>query len=221
MEYKMSLIKKMKKIIYFWREYGVVSTIKIIIKNLFCYKKFGWYEKKLLDLSLPIKSKIDVKIDFVSTDEVIDWIREKRIPGTDNSFEIEYAQANKHYFPGVKYNDKIIGFEKIGFGKIFILDFEGFIHLPDKAAMIYDTFILPEYRNLGMASFLTKESLIYLKNKGFEKIYCHILPTNESSIRSFLKVGFKKIRNIYFFKILGMKFIIPPITKMINREKIT
>lgn len=210
----MSLIKKIKKIPYFGRKYGFISTVKIIIKNLFRYKKVGWYEKNLLDLPNQFKPKIDVKIDVASTNEVIDWIKEKKIPGTDDTFELEYAQANKHYFPVAKYNDKIIGFEKIGFKKIFILDFEGFIYLPDKAAMIYDTFVLPEYRNLGIASFLTRESMIYLKNKGFEKIYCHILPTNESSIRSFLKIGFKKIRNIYFLKILGVKFIIPIITKI-------
>lgn len=215
----MFLIEKIKKFPYFWREYGFIFTIKIIIKNLFRYKKVGWYEKDLLDLPLQIKPKIEVKIDFTSTDEVIDWIREKKIEGSDDSFEIEYAQINKHYFPVIKYNDKIIGFEKIGFKKIFILDFEGFICLPDRAAMIYDTFILPEYRNLGMASFLTRESMIYLKNKGFEKIYCHILPTNKSSIKSFSKVGFKKIRNIYFLKILGLKFIIPALTKVINKSK--
>ncbi len=215
----MSLVKKIKKIPYLVKEYGFISTIKIIIKNLFCYKKVGWYEKNLLDLPSQFKPKIEVKIDFTSTNEIIDWIKEKKIPGTDDPFELEYAQVNKHYFPVARYNDKIIGFEKIGFKKIFILDFEGFIHLPDRSAMIYDTFILPEYRNLGIASFLTRESIIYLRNKGFEKIYCHILPTNESSIRSFLKVGFKKIRNIYFLKILGMKFIIPAITKVINRRK--
>lgn len=215
----MSLIKKIKKIPYLVKEDGFISTIKIIIKNLFRYKKVGWYEKNLLELSSQFKPKIEVKIDFASTNEVIDWIKEKRVPGSDNSFEIEYGVLNKHYFPVAKYNNKIIGFEKIGFKKIFILDFEGFIYLPDKTAMIYDTFILPEYRNLGVASFLTRESTIYLRNKGFEKIYCHILPTNESSIRSFLKVGFKKARNIYFLKICGMKFIIPIITEIINRRK--
>jgi len=219
MEYKMFLIK-IKKFFYFWRNYGVVSTTKIVMKNLFGYKKFGWYEKRLLEEeSLQINPKIEVKIDFAATNEVIDWIREKRIPGSDNSFEIEYAQINKHYFPAAKYNDKIIGFEKIGFGKIFILDFEGFICLPDRVAMVYDIFILPEYRNLGIASFLTRECLIYLRNKGFEKIYCHILPDNESSIRSFSKVGFKKVSNVYFLKIFGIKFIIPALTKIINRKK--
>ena len=111
------------------------------------------------------------------------------------------------YFPHIKYNGDIIGCIKIGFKNVYIKDYKKIIEFPPKIAFIYDTYIVPEFRGLNLASFMINEVSCFLRNKEYRAVLCHIPHWNTPSIKAYSKVGFKRLKSIRWIKILGFDFL--------------
>ncbi len=61
---------------------------------------------------------------------------------------------------------------------------------------IHELVVLPEKRNQGIGSALLKEALIYLKNKGHERIGLWVGKNNERAKAFYKKFGFKEVGGI-------------------------
>ena len=109
-----------------------------------------------------------------------------------------------HLWPSVRTNGQIIGCMKIGFGKIYIADYDKVIEFPEKMAFIYDAYVLQEYRRKGVATYLKSQVLKFLKAQGFNKIGSHVPPWNKTMIHINEKMGCKKVRFIRYFRIFGV-----------------
>lgn len=206
----MNRASTIKKIIEIYREQGLEMLTKRSLKKI-AYTFFEtnsafWLER---DLSVPlsqVSSRIPVDIDLTSNEETISWIRINGEPWMNNELEIKTGIEENHYFPSIKYEGKIIGYAKVGFGKVYIHDFRKMTNFPNKVAFIYDTYILPEYRGMNLAPLFVNKIMQFLKDEGNEKLRCHIPAWNTASFRAYSKVGFKKKRFIRFFRILCFKF---------------
>jgi RimJ/RimL family protein N-acetyltransferase len=167
-----------------------------------------WFVREL-DQPVPeSKSEDAPQIEFDADEEIIAWLMRQH-----GNFrwmyvreELEVKEKEGHIFPILRYEDKIIGYIKIGFNKVYIMDFGKLVSVPRQSALIYDTFILPEYRSRGFAAFLISGVMLYLKEAGFKKLWCHIPPWNEASIRVYTKLGFNKIEHVKYLRLLCWKF---------------
>jgi ribosomal protein S18 acetylase RimI-like enzyme len=136
-----------------------------------------------------------------------------------NDNEIQTALRYNHYWPLAKYDSEIIGSIKLGFDKVYITDYAKNIEFPDKTAFIYDTYVLKKYRNNGVATQLILDAAEYSKNKGYQKLGCHIPKWNKASIIAYEKIGFKKISYIRYYKIFGICFIISKSLRKSKKQK--
>lgn len=197
------------KIIDIYRDEGWTAVInrgfKKIIRLLFETNSAFWFER---DLSHPLPEiipKLPVEINISSNIETLDWLKWSGEPWMFNRQEIDVGLKENHYFSNIKYQGRIIGYAKLGLGRVYIRDYKKILNFPDRVAFIYDTYIVPEYRGLKIATFLVNEVMRFLKDKGFKKIGCHIPLWNIASINTYTKLGFKKKKCIRYFKILGLK----------------
>lgn len=197
-------LSKIKKA---YRTGGIFLVLKGGFKKSFEMNKAYWFER---DLSLPIpkfNAKIPLEVNIQAKDETFEWLKKEDRVWMLDPQEIKVALEQGHFLSNIKYKGQIIGSIKVGFGKVFILDFKKNIYFPDKVAFHTDVYVVPEYRGLGVTPYLMTEVMRFLKDKGFVKIRCHIPPWNVASIKSHTKIGFKKIRYIRFFRIFGLRIL--------------
>lgn len=77
----------------------------------------------------------------------------------------------------------------------------------DDEALIYDTFVFPEFRKNSIGSKLNEEGLRYLKSKCYKKSLVYIETDNIPSIKSFSAVGFYPTKIITCLRIFKFKRI--------------
>lgn len=171
-----------------------------------------WFEKTLKEIPDPVSPDIDISLKFFMEDISIlsDWMRlhHSTFPWLYFRKEIESAKANNHVYASISHQDNIIGYIKIGLNNVYIHDFDKVVHFPSNVALIYDIFVLPEYRGRHIASYAVTEAIQFLKQRGVEYVWCHIEGWNHASIKTFQKIGFKKKASIRFSRLLGFPFFL-------------
>jgi ribosomal protein S18 acetylase RimI-like enzyme len=206
------------KTIYHTDGMGLVfqKGIKRILTVSFQRNSAIWFQRNLFEeINIP-DSEFPVKVNLLTGDETLDWIKTLNKEWMFDIREINLGVNQGHYFGNAKWNNETVGYIKVGFNKVYVLDYEKVIKFPPRLAFIYDTFVLPNYRGKGIASQLISESLCFLKEKGFKGVLCHIPPWNESSISAYTRNGFKEIKEINYFRILGIRLFSSNINKMLG-----
>ena len=207
------------------KQNGTSRLLRYILTKLkhilFETNSADWYCRDLRNEVTDIVPSKSVQIIFDNKDEIVRWLRENRfayswiyVPQ-----EIETAILEKHIFPYVKCHGRIIGYVKVGFKRVYIMDYNKIIDFPDKDSFIYDTFILPEFRGENIAPFLLEETIKYLRNQGYERLWCHIPSWNTSSRRAFAKLNFERIDCIRYLRILNLRFFTRSPQKLLENKE--
>lgn len=148
-----------------------------------------------------------VIIDLFAKDETLQWLRTKAENWMFNEQESTVGLVENHYFPNMKYEGRIIGYAKVGRGKVYVQDYHKVIEFPGNVAFIYDTYIAPDFRGLSLAPFFITEIMKLVKQDGMHALRCHIPPWNKASMHAYTKVGFKNKKFVRSFKIFGFRFL--------------
>ena len=178
------------------------------IRFMFTTNSAIWFERNLTEKLVEYKPKIPVKIDMNSTNQTIEWLKNQKDKWVINPKEIAAALNYNHCWPSINTNGKIIGCIKVGYNTPYISDFNRVIEMPDNMAFIYDSYILKEYRDKNLVTYLTAEVLKFLKEKGYTRAGVHVPSWNKASIRVCEKLGFKKIIFIKYFRVIGLSILI-------------
>lgn len=193
------------------RNEGWISLLKRAAKKayslVFRTNNAVWYRLDLESAPAPRETG-DVKVVFSSGGEIIRWIREKsaEYPWIYIENELDTAVRENHIFPCATVGGVIAGYVKIGFGRVYVNDFNREISIPPKDAMIYDTFVLPEYRGRHVALTLVNGASDYLRSRGYERLWCHIPEWNVASSTLYRRAGFREIKRIRFVKLMSFGF---------------
>ncbi len=178
-----------------------------------------WFRRDLSQAVQHVSGNGDFDVEVSSDERIVTWLKKHH-----QSFrwlyipeEIRLKNACEHYYPIAVHNGKIIGYIKIGIDRVYVRDFDRVLRLPARTAMVYDTFVLPDYRRKGVCSQLISASVKLLSDQGFESVWCHIPPWNRASTTAYSQAGFNKVARIRFAKILGCGFYSRNIDKMICR----
>jgi len=181
-----------------------------------------WFHRDLSEAIHDLQREGEFGFEICANDKIVTWLREHQ-----KSFgwlyipeEIRLKEAFRHCYPVATHGEKIIGYIKIGLTRVYIMDYDRILCLPQQTAMIYDTFVLPEYRRRGVCSYLIDESMRLLSTEGYKNLWCHIPPWNTASIRAYSQAGFKKVARIKFVRIFGCSFCSRSVNKMISNKYI-
>lgn len=105
-------------------------------------------------------------------------------------------------------NKKIVGYTWICFQKMKyepVIEYTSFFH--DNEALIYDTFVFPEFRKKKIALKLIESGLRYMYLKGYKKSFVHIQWDNVPSVKSFEALGFHPIKLVIYLRVFTFKKI--------------
>jgi len=191
----------------------MVPVMRRILSFIFTTNSAIWFEKDLTEELVDYKAKIPVKIDMNSTSRTIEWLKNLKLSWVVHPKEIAAALEYNHFWPSVCTNGKIIGCTKVGFGKVYIVDYNRVIEFPERMAFIYDIFILKDYRGKDVAKNITIQAIKFLKEHGYTKVGLHVPPWNKAPISICEKIGFKKVIYIRYFRIFGVSIKIASPTK--------
>jgi len=202
--------KLLEKISKIYAEKGIGGVVKKIchraIPFLFETNSAVWHVKVIDRSDYLIDPAIPLTVEFEDFYETLSWIELQNIPWR-NEKEDHLAIDQCHYWPNVNTDGLIIGYLKLGYGSVYISDYGKTIEFPRNTAYIYDTFVLPEFRNKKVASYLINETCKFLKNKGFRKVICHIPAWNIPSLRIYSEIGFVRKKEIRWIKIFGLQIL--------------
>jgi len=178
-----------------------------IFKTLYSHNSAIWFEKDISDNENKPSSRLPIDIETDRRKEVIRWLKDQKKAWLANPKEFKTAEIYNHFFPCAKLNGEIIGCAKIGFKNVYISDYKRLLRFPDKTAFIYDTYVVPEMRGNGVAPAIITEAFNYLKNRGYNKVKCHIPEWNGASVRTYKKLGFNKLGKVHCHRPLGMTIL--------------
>jgi ribosomal protein S18 acetylase RimI-like enzyme len=222
---EMILDKNLKeKIIQAYRTGGFITlfyrAFRKIRKILFKFHTSYWYIRDLRKPLNNIEPSLKVDIKFNSMSDTLEWEKVNLHSGVfyaEDIKEINVAQKNKHYFVNVSHNHKIIGFLKVGLREIYFKEYMANIPIPQHIAFIYDTYIHPNYRGMGIAPYMINAAMKQLSTNGLKFMMCHIKPLNLASQSTYAKVGFEKINFIWHLRLFGLRIFNLPPQKLIQR----
>jgi len=157
-----------------------------------------------------------VSVDLDSPEETIRYIQTH---GYYYPEEINTGTRMGHLYASLKYNGRIIGYNKTGFRDVYIEDFKKVYRFPDGIAFTYDTYVDPEYRNRNYGAFLLGRVCSHLKEKGFRSIWAHIPPWNKASESMHRKLGFRKYEFIAYHWIAGIAWTTTDPVELIRRTE--
>jgi GNAT superfamily N-acetyltransferase len=100
---------------------------------------------------------------------------------------------------------KIVGFNLIAFGEVFLPLIETKRPLADNEAWSEQITVRKSYRKKGIAVDLRYIVFSELKRREIKVFYGAALKENKPSLKLARKVGFEEITDIYFYKIFGCK----------------
>jgi ribosomal protein S18 acetylase RimI-like enzyme len=176
------------------------------IKRFVCQNNAAlWYEKDLLEGCAAPDMTLPVRIDIHDAEGTLRWLRSFQESWMYNEKEIDVGLREGHYFANAKLNGRIIGYTKIGIGRVYLYDFGTCLALPSHVSFLYHVYVDKEFRKNSIAQDLIIAVIADLVPKGYRKMACHIAKWNTPSIRLFESLGFRRIADVRFhgfFKLL-------------------
>jgi hypothetical protein len=84
---------------------------------------------------------------------VRDFIRRLDHPGTFDPIKIRTMLERGQLFVGLEEREALVGFAKIGWGTVYVLDCQMDLVLPPGDFFVIESFVVPERRGLGAGSY--------------------------------------------------------------------
>lgn len=179
------------------------KAAKHLRERLFQTNSADWYCARLTE-ELPRICAIDAYVDFSATEQVRSWLTDlgQEFSWVYSEAELDAARSFSHVFGLLTLGGSKAGYIKIGFSQVYVTDFSRCIAVPAGTAFIYDTFVHPDFRGRGLATFMVAESLDFLRKRDIRFAWCHIPGWNVASISTFTKCGFVKVKHIRHVRLL-------------------
>ena len=175
----------------------------------FAFNQARWLVCDLTgDLPAAATRRPEVKVSFhTEIEEAAGWIRSLGEGWMLDPREYRIARESAHTWCLISVDGENAGYLKIGRGPAMVLDFERVIEFPPGAAFIYDTYIIPARRGMGLGRILVRAVIEYLQEQNYQWVCCHVPGWNEASYRLFTSMDFHPRRRIRFLKILGLPIL--------------
>ena len=195
-----------------WRLYrreGAGLFLRATLRKIYDRHRSVWFDRPLDENLEVIKPRFDGRLDFDHPDLVIAWIEELDIPGTNDPVEIASMKERGQLFVGIMNGEKIIGYIKIGWDLVYVLDYRFDIQMPEGEYFIIDIFVEPESRGLGAGLFLVSASTIEMHKRGFRSSVMHVRTDKTPMLRSCARTGYREIGRVDFITLFGKKILRP------------
>jgi ribosomal protein S18 acetylase RimI-like enzyme len=191
------------------REKGFMGALRVLGRKLYDRHKSVWFELNLEEAPEVIAPRFDGKMDFDHPDQTIEYIKNRNESGTNDPAEMGSMKERGHLFVSVMDGDNIIGFVKIGWDTIYVLDYGSDIRVRSGDFFVIDIFIGPEARGLGAGPFLVSAASAEMKKRGFKRGVMHVRDDKIPMLRTCARTGYREIGRVDYMSIAGKKIFRP------------
>ena len=178
--------------------------IRLLKRFVYERSRAYWYEKDLREGWVMPNVGVPVRIDIHDTEGTLSWLRSFSEPWMYNKTEIDVGLIEKHYFANAQLDGRIIGYTKVGIGRVYIYDFGRCLTLPEDVSFLYHVYVAKEFRKNNIAQALITAIMSDLVHREYRKMFCHIAKWNVPSIRLFEGLGFRRVADIRFHRFFKM-----------------
>lgn len=191
------------------RNEGPGAVLRALRRRIYYRHDSIWFERPLDDSVTIIPPRFDGRLDCDHPEEVIEWIASRNVPGTNDAVEIASMRRRGHLFAGVRDGDRLVGYVKIGWERVYVLDYGVDLDLPPGAFFVLDAYIVPDMRGLGGGPFMASASSLEMKRRGFTRRISHVRVDNVPMLRSGARVGYRELGRVRFVSFMGIKIFRP------------
>ena len=143
----------------------------------------------------------EVEVRLLQRDEVP---KLNKLMGLGAGEAEERLKAGDLCFIGEK-NGDIVHYRWICFNEVFVNELERKIRMRPNSAYMYDAYTVPKYRGKGIHPAVLTNAEDYLFQSGIKEMYTVILSNNHSSLRTWQKIGSRKMGEVTFIKLFNAK----------------
>lgn len=206
-----SLVSKAEKV---YRDEGLAAVCAragVKIGNiLFRSNSAFWFSRDLVDCPITDTEGSDSTQDpgsfsTVTPGELAELLRNRKdLAWAVDPRELNIATSMKHQWTCWRLDGETVAFCKVGRRRIFIVDFEKAISLPDNLAFLSDVYVFAHARKRGIGRQLLLATMNSLARDSVSVLSCHIPLSNLVSTKLFISLGFRPLGQIHFVRILGL-----------------
>jgi len=188
-----------------WEEGGLRALGRGLAERVWRQNSAIWHERKLEgDLPHP-SAQMPLGIVLEDASGTVAWLRTR----PHDPIELSLALAEGHLIARAEVNAQPVAYLKVGWGEVWVSDYQCGIKFPERAAFIYDTYVDSALRRRRVGSRLVAAVMHELKRRGFSRVYCHIPRHNIASRRLYESLGFAPRKQILFLRLLGARIFCP------------
>jgi ribosomal protein S18 acetylase RimI-like enzyme len=192
-----------------WKQQGLRGILSASAGRFYDRHKSIWFELPLDETPAVIPPRFEGRMDFDHPRRVIEFIKDRNIPGTNDPDEISSMMKRDQMLVGVLDGDNIIGFIKIGWDKVYVLDYGCDIQVCPGDFFVIDIYIGPEMRGKGAGPFLVSATSLEMKKRKFRRGVMHVRIDKEPMLRTCARTGYREIGRVNYKSILGKKIFRP------------
>lgn len=180
-----------------------------LVSRLYYHHRSIYFEMPLDEEIGPGQTDLNVRLDFNRPDEVVAWMKAQPVSGTWDPIELARMKERQQLIGGLYRGQELLGYTKLGWTTVYIMDYQCDLTLPEGDCMVLDTYIAPEMRGRGLASFLVTESSREMQSRGFVRRLSFVRTDNTPMLRVAEKAGYRRLGQVDFFIILRRKYFRP------------
>lgn len=192
-----------------YRGQGATALGTALWRKVYDRHQSAWFRLPLAEFAGIIPGKFDGRLDFDHPKQVLTWIDRLGLPGLNDRVEIETMQAQGHLFAGVLDGDTLIGYIKIGWDRVWVVDYGLELTFPKGEYFIIDIFIDPAARGMGAGPFLVSAAAAEMKRRGFSGSIMHIRLDKTPMLKTAVHTGYHELGRVDYRSILGIKVFRP------------
>jgi GNAT superfamily N-acetyltransferase len=178
-------------------------------RKLYDRHRSRWFAMAL-DSTLEVPApRFDAHLVVDAPARVLDFIRRLDIPGSCDPVEIRTMHERGQLLVGVEDRGTLVGFVKIGWGTVYVLDYRLDLVLPPSDCFVLETYLVPERRGLGAGPWLIRGTNLEMRQRGFARRIAHVRPDNIPMLRNATRVGYRPLGDIDFISVCGRKLLRP------------
>jgi GNAT superfamily N-acetyltransferase len=196
-------------------ESNILRTFRALARKIYARHTSMWFHLPLDNVLETRHSHWKFSADFDAHDQVLALLRSNNVPGTNDPVEIARMQERGQLFVGIREGRQLVGYVKIGWDKVYVLDYGINIQLPPSWIFVLDTFVLPEWRGRGVGTFLISATSVAMRERGFTRRIAHVRIDNAVMLRLAHAVGYQELGQVEFTSFLGRQSFQPHPTALL------
>jgi len=180
-----------------------------VVNRLYSRHRAIYFEKPLDTAVASVTSRTDLHLEFDRVAEVIDWMKAQPVDGTWSARELASMERRGQLIGGLYMGHELVGYTKLGWSRVYIMDYQCDLDLPEGDCMVLDSYIAPGRRGQGLGNFLVAESSREMAIRGFERRLSFVRADNVPMLRVAARAGYRRLGQVDFYIILRRKVFRP------------